>query len=577
MRYFGRMMKLSLRDQTGVTLLILALNIVQVLLELGYTTLFGAVTNDVVGGQGNLYVHLALLVLVLIGRDLGNGLSNYYFDKQNMGVTRSVSHALFEKIQGYPLLYFEDPKRRDRINSAQTGIEACGAYLMTLEVILSFQGLYLLSMSAYFVAVDPLLFVVILGALLPELFRFRVKNRSQEQMEKNIVTQRRRLDHDEQAIYAQKFAKETRVLEAVSFFEARCQAALSHIKQERRQALHKDTKWSILVQCSYLLGFIAIIGVVIFLVMQGRIGVGEISMVMVATTTIYSTLREMFEGHLLQADSIRYAVKLVFEVLEEPLPADDEEENVKTETENVLELRHVSFRYPEGTEDVLKEISLRIRQGETIALVGENGSGKTTLGKVLAGFYPPEQGDVLWNGKQCAEGHLQSCSYVFQDYNMYAVSLAENIRIGDPAAPRARERAVLDTPEIREICITLPQGEDTIISKEFGGMALSGGQEQQVAIARSDMKQVPFYIFDEPTAAIDPMREMDLMKQMLGKKRQAGVLLITHRIGIATLVDQILVLKEGRIVQRGSHQELMREEGEYKRLFEAQSQWYQQK
>ena len=398
MRYFGRMMKLSLRDQTGVTLLILALNIVQVLLELGYTTLFGAVTNDVVGGQGNLYVHLALLVLVLIGRDLGNGLSNYYFDKQNMGVTRSVSHALFEKIQGYPLLYFEDPKRRDRINSAQTGIEACGAYLMTLEVILSFQGLYLLSMSAYFMAVDPLLFVVILGALLPELFRFRVKNRSQEQMEQNIVTQRRRLDHDEQAIYAQKFAKETRVLEAIPFFEKRCQSALSYIKQERRQALHKDTRWSLLVQCSYLLGFIAIIGVVIFLVTQGRIGVGEISMVMVATTTIYSTLREMFEGHLLQVNSCRYAVKLVFEVLEEPLPpADVEEKSVETQTENVLELRHVSFRYPEGTEDVLKEISLRIRQGETIALVGENGSGKTTLGKVLAGFYPPEQGAVLWN------------------------------------------------------------------------------------------------------------------------------------------------------------------------------------
>ena len=90
---------------------------------------------------------------------------------------------------------------------------------MTLEVILSFQGLYLLSMSAYFMAVDPLLFVVILGALLPELIRFRVKNRSQEQMEQNIVTQRRRLDHDEQAIYAQKFAKETRVLEAIPFFE----------------------------------------------------------------------------------------------------------------------------------------------------------------------------------------------------------------------------------------------------------------------------------------------------------------------------------------------------------------------
>ena len=576
MRYFGRMMKLSLRDQTGVTLLIPALNIVQVLLELGYTMLFGAVTNDVVGGQGNLYVHLALLVLVLIGRDLGNGLSNYYFDKQNMGITRSVSCALFEKIQGYPLLYFEDPKRRDRINSAQTGIEACGAYLMTLEVILSFQGLYLLSMSAYFMAVDPLLFVVILGALLPELFRFRVKNRSQEQMEQNIVTQRRRLDHDEQAIYAQKFAKETRVLEAIPFFEKRCQSALSYIKQERRQALHKDTRWSLLVQCSYLLGFIAIIGVVIFLVTQGRIGVGEISMVMVATTTIYSTLREMFEGHLLQVNSCRYAVKLVFEVLEEPLPpADVEEKSVETQTENVLELRHVSFRYPEGTEDVLKEISLRIRQGETIALVGENGSGKTTLGKVLAGFYPPEQGAVLWNGKQCAEGHLKRCSYVFQDYNMYAVSLAENIRIGDLTAPKARERAVLDTPEMREICITLPQGENTIISKEFGGVELSGGQEQRVAIARSDMKQAPFYIFDEPTAAIDPMREMDLMKQMHGKKRQAGVLLITHRIGIATLVDQILVLKEGRIVQRGSHQELMREEGEYKRLFEAQSQWYQ--
>ena len=570
------MIKMSLRDQTGVTGLILALTIVQVLLELGYTMLFGAVTNDVVGGQGNLYVHLALLVLVLIGRDLGNGLSNYYFDKQNMGITRSVSCALFEKIQGYPLLYFEDPKRRDRINSAQTGIEACGAYLMTLEVILSFQGLYLLSMSAYFMAVDPLLFVVILGALLPELFRFRVKNRSQEQMEQNIVTQRRRLDHDEQAIYAQKFAKETRVLEAIPFFEKRCQSALSYIKQERRQALHKDTRWSLLVQCSYLLGFIAIIGVVIFLVTQGRIGVGEISMVMVATTTIYSTLREMFEGHLLQVNSCRYAVKLVFEVLEEPLPpADVEEKSVETQTENVLELRHVSFRYPEGTEDVLKEISLRIRQGETIALVGENGSGKTTLGKVLAVFYPPEQGAVLWNGKQCAEGHLKRCSYVFQDYNMYAVSLAENIRIGDLTAPKARERAVLDTPEMREICITLPQGENTIISKEFGGVELSGGQEQRVAIARSDMKQAPFYIFDEPTAAIDPMREMDLMKQMHGKKRQAGVLLITHRIGIATLVDQILVLKEGRIVQRGSHQELMREEGEYKRLFEAQSQWYQ--
>ncbi len=247
-----------------------------------------------------------------------------------------------------------------------------------------------------------------------------------------------------------------------------------------------------------------------------------------------------------------------------------------------IQLEEVCFRYPQGTQPALHGIQATIHAGERVALVGENGSGKTTLVKVLTGLFRPSEGRVLLGGQDLWTMDLATVrdrqAAVFQDHVHYAFTLAENVGYG--RADRVGDRAAVELAAERggasEVARNLPRGFDTPLTRLFtDGTELSGGQWQRVAVSRGFMRDTPLIVLDEPTASLDPQAEADVFRRFAAMAAGRTAVLVSHRLGSARLCDRILVLRQGRLVEQGSHDALVAAGGEYARLWALQGQWYQ--
>lgn len=241
----------------------------------------------------------------------------------------------------------------------------------------------------------------------------------------------------------------------------------------------------------------------------------------------------------------------------------------------------ITFAYPGSSSPVLSSIDLEIRPGETIALVGENGAGKTTLTKLLLGLYEPTGGRITVDGADLRDIDLitwrDRVGAVFQDYVDYAFTARENIGFG-------RVERLADIDAIKDAAVRsgadqvvggLSDGYETVLGKEFeGGQDLSRGQWQTLAIARLYLRDAELLVLDEPTSALDALAEMEVYRQFLELSKDKSVLLISHRLGSARLADRVVFLREGSIVEEGSHDELVRAGGAYAELFEMQAEWY---
>lgn len=244
-----------------------------------------------------------------------------------------------------------------------------------------------------------------------------------------------------------------------------------------------------------------------------------------------------------------------------------------------VSFEHVSFRYPGTDRDVIKDLTLSFEIGERMAIVGKNGSGKSTFIKLLCRLYDVTEGCIKVNGIDIRMYNYQEyCNLfavVFQDFNIFAFPVGENIA----ASEQAEEERVLEALEkvgLKERIAALPGGLKTCVGKEFSeeGVAFSGGEKQKMAIARAIYKDAPFVIMDEPTAALDPVAECDVyagFDKMVGSKT---ALYISHRLASCRFCEDILVFDQGRVVQRGSHEQLKEQEGIYRELWKAQAQYY---
>lgn len=247
----------------------------------------------------------------------------------------------------------------------------------------------------------------------------------------------------------------------------------------------------------------------------------------------------------------------------------------------VLEFRHVSFRYPGTERDILEDFNLKLEGGRHYAFVGVNGAGKTTVTKLLTGLYDTYEGEILLDGQELRTLPLAQkkalFSVVYQDFAKYQITARDAVMLGNvQCEDEAKIRQVLREIGLAEAVDALPQGMLTPLGKiAEGGQDLSGGQWQRLAIARTLYNPAAMRILDEPTAALDPVAESNIY-EMFGKISVGkSTVFITHRLGAARLADEIIVIDQGKVAERGSHDRLLSQNGIYASMFEAQRSWYQ--
>ncbi len=244
-----------------------------------------------------------------------------------------------------------------------------------------------------------------------------------------------------------------------------------------------------------------------------------------------------------------------------------------------IEFRNVSFKYPNSLDYVLSHVNAKLRIGEKTAMVGPNGAGKTTFIKLLCRLYDPTEGEILLNGINIKlydyKEYMSLFSVVFQDFQMFAFSVAENVA----TSMEYDEEKIIDcigAAGLTERLMELPEGIRTnLYQLQEGGVEVSGGEAQKLAIARALYKDAPFVVLDEPTSALDPVAEYDIYKRFDDLVQDKTAVYISHRMSSCRFCNNIFVFDEGRIVQKGSHDSLMQEEeGLYSRLWNAQAQYY---
>ncbi len=253
----------------------------------------------------------------------------------------------------------------------------------------------------------------------------------------------------------------------------------------------------------------------------------------------------------------------------------------RSDGEYRIEFRHVSFRYPGSGEYALKDFSMKMQVGEKLAIVGMNGSGKTTMIKLLCRLYDPDEGEILLNGVDIRKfrqaEYLKLFSVVFQDFRLFSLPLGENVAACCQYDGEKVKRCLQDA-DFGERLEKMPEGAETYLYKDYeDGVEVSGGEAQKIAIARAVCKDAPFVLLDEPTAALDPLSEYEIytnFDRIVGSKT---AVYISHRLSSCRFCQRIAVFHEGRLVQTGSHEELLEDAGgKYRELWDAQAQYYTQ-
>lgn len=247
-----------------------------------------------------------------------------------------------------------------------------------------------------------------------------------------------------------------------------------------------------------------------------------------------------------------------------------------------LEVKNVSFKYPGTDVKVIKNISLKVKPGEKIAIVGHNGAGKTTLIKLLLKFYLADQGEIYLNGmpyRDLNEKTLrQNFSAIFQNFQVYSMTVLENVLLRRRTSSADDELVweALEKAGLKEKIESLPKGLDTMLTKEFddNGLVLSGGERQKLVLARVFASQAPIIIFDEPTSNLDPLAEYDINKKIIELSHEKTVIMISHRLSTIVDASMIYLIDDGKVIEQGNHQTLLKLKGKYYQMFETQAKLY---
>jgi len=541
---------------------------------------------DTVGGGGTMQDALrtlALFVGVLAVSELFAALLDPVVQRQRHRMQAATDETVLRKAASLSLQQMESPATHDLIEQSarDTGHRVGRVYMLAAQCAAAAAGI--VSTFAILASSSPTLALLVLLASVPIQWAGIRQGKRLHQLTKRQSPSRRFTMYIGNLLSKRESATELRAYQIIPYFLRRWSVAFV-----QRRADHLDVRWrgvlegwaADVVSTAF---FVSAFAFVAYLTATGRVGVGQVVLIIGAVrllqeqmTYLAQNVGFLWEGAL-PLTELRAFLALPGEEASHPGDRPFPQPLVRG-----IAFENVTFRYPGAEKAVLENVSFRIAAGESVALVGPNGAGKSTLIKLMLGLYRPSSGRITYDGVPVESIALPSLrsqvSCVFQDFVRYEMPLRDNVAFGRLGATDAEVAAAGEASGLGSIAEALPSGYDTQMGKSFrDGMELSGGEWQRVALARSFIRGAQVIVLDEPTAALDPVAELNVFTKFAELVRGKTSVLISHRLGSARLADRILVVQDGRIAEDGTHDELLRAGGLYAEFFEMQAKWYQEK
>ncbi|MDR9432501.1 MAG: ABC transporter ATP-binding protein [Spiribacter sp.] len=493
-----------------------------------------------------------------------------------------VNVMILEKAQTLQLADFEDSEFYDKLTRARREASSRPLSLVNRTFGLIQNAISLASFAGLLLGFSPWAVAILIAAGLPQffseakfsgdafrLFRWRSPD-TREQMYLETV-----LAREDSAKEVKLFGLGPLLLERYRNIFARL------YREDRRLTLRRDI-WGFALGLFSTLAFYATYAWIVLSTVNGGITLGQMTMYLAvfrqgqsAVSASLTAISGMYEDNLYLSN--------LYEYLEQPISVGQGEITEGARPGDGLRFESVSFRYPGTADNALSNISLHLSPGHSLALVGDNGSGKTTLIKLLAGLYAPNQGRIMLDGTDLrdwsADALRARIGIIFQDFMRYQLPVGENIGAGDVRHfnDEARWQRAAEKSLANSFIDRIPGGYHAQLGRWFkDGRELSGGQWQKVAVARAFMREAAdILVLDEPTASMDAGAEAEIFAHFSALTRARMAILISHRFSTVRIADEIVVIEQGRIIERGNHSSLLAADGRYARLFHLQAAGYQ--
>lgn len=540
---------------------------------------------EVLTGSRDFHDFMSLLFLFTGGSLLAYLISNlgdyvYYVGEKK--AFKSLNEILFEKASTVDIECFENPKFYDIYKRASEVISDAKYSLFNGQIanIISYliTGVFLFG---YVSTVDLKILVILVLCFISFLIEFKI-NKLFFERENSMTENRRKKAYVQRVIFLRDYAKDIRTSDIYQVMNKR----LTEATEDNIKIIEKYGKKMVFYRIiSLVLGnAIPIAGTFSYaaycLMVTKTLNIADFSVLLTAVTTIKSFMLQISDSiSTLQTATFYFGNFKKFMEYESHI------KNGKRKLKKLrtIEFQNVSFTYPDAKKPSLKNVSLKIDEGETVAIVGKNGAGKSTFVKLLLRFYDPDEGRILCNGIDLREYDIDDfrdkIGTVFQDYKVFSLTVNENVLCRECRTEEDRSLAEtsLKNSGAYEKVKTLPKQAETILTREFDdeGAGLSGGEMQKIAAARMFAHPFDLAVLDEPSSALDPIAEYKMYNQLLQATKNKTVIYISHRLSSATLSDKIFVFDQAKIIESGNHEDLMKQNGFYAEMFHMQASNYQ--